>query len=269
MDRSFKSEEERKREEEIKRRVRYNSTHRHVYNPVNVSTVHDWVSILALSCLRYVRMRAEFDGHPQKSTIWMNLTIMVKERHINTLEGFIEFMDGECPTIEELAKDRGYGNALKRYLITDVKCYKSPNERGTGYASAVTSLGYVCDNVSRWFCISEFLGEPEYYVTEEDLFDVLSKGSPKEVGMLNLQPLEIFDGIALGDYHATLDNVERNPGNAAGNLLAYAIALTICRREDEGHFISLGLSKYSDEIPIFGSDSEEDDYFGDSDEGVA
>ena len=176
MDISFKSEEERKKDEEINRRIRHNRTHRFVYNPVNISTVHEWVGTLAMSCEKYVRMRAEFDGHPSKNVIWANLTVMVKERHINTLEGFLEFMEGENPTIDALAVDHGYDSAgfVKRYLILDAECSKSPNGYGSGYAWSVASVMYVSNGTRRWLTIREFLGEPAYYVTEDPVMDALA-----------------------------------------------------------------------------------------------
>ena len=267
MEISFKSEDERKKEEEINRRIRHNRTHRFVYNPVNISTIHEWMGTLAMSCEKYVRMRAEFDGHPHKNTIWVNLTVMAKERHINTLEGFLEFMEGECPSIEVLATDRGYDSEgfLKRYLVIDAECRKSPNEYGDGYAWAVASVMYVSNGTRRWLTIREFLGEPAYYVTENPVMDALADADSKELDMLNLQPLKDFDGIALGDYRKTLEDVEGKPENAAGSLVAYAIALTRCRKEDEGYFISLGKNRCSDKIPIFGAEPEDDDGFGSDD----
>ena len=67
---------------------------------------------------------------------------MAKVRHINTLEGFLEFMEGECPSIEVLAMDRGYDSEgrLVFTFLHPVKLVPADNEYGVSLKNAVILL---------------------------------------------------------------------------------------------------------------------------------
>lgn len=143
-----------------------------------------------------------------------------------------------------------------RYFIECVKCGISEGGMACGHVEDTinTTVRFTKDGVTRWLTNSEITGTPNFYLTEEDIFEKLvSQDFDDEVfaEMMERCFIDEFEGINLKDDYVELeDELADKSEFPAADLITYIIDVTRCSMEELDAFIAAGTNKYADEIVV-------------------
>ena len=153
---------------------------------------------------------------------------------------------------------------MGRLLINDVKVGVSEGGIACGPVDGAVNVSVQIreDDRTYWLSNSEFEGIPNFYFSEDDIFDKLQSPDDDAVEELNDAFIDEFEGIALGEYKEIFDSVKTNEENPAAALIKYIILLTRCSTEDVDEKVALAKGKYVDELDI--KDIEYEDLFDES-----
>ena len=142
---------------------------------------------------------------------------------------------------------------IKRVFVDCVKCDVAYVGPGVGIVN--TAIKFTVDGVSKWLTLSECEGCPQFYLTDDSIFEKLMEqdfDDEEFSEFLNSEYIEEFEGIKLGDYEEIEEAIEEAENTTAATLIDYIIAVTRCDMDDLEAFIEAGNGKYVDEIMIPG-----------------
>lgn len=156
---------------------------------------------------------------------------------------------------------------MSRYLIEEVKC--GGNDGGTacgpvGDVICVSVKYKKDDEPCRYLELDDVDGIPNFYLSNEDLFDFHMNfdayEDEKEVKRFVKDYIEDFDGVNLsGDYTDLFNQLYgEQMNNPVTPLLKYVILAARCSDYDIEKIIELATGKYADEIDIPQGDVEQD-----------
>jgi hypothetical protein len=150
---------------------------------------------------------------------------------------------------------------MKRYFIEEAKCGVSEGGMACGpmSGSVVAAVKYKeNENESKWIYLVEVDGITNYFLTDEDVFDMLIKEDDETIERMNECAIREFDGVSLGEGDYDFYSLQENEGNPAVPLIRYIIALVRCEMEEIDALVALANGKYIDELEIPLSDLEEE-----------
>ena len=151
---------------------------------------------------------------------------------------------------------------MKRYFIEEIKCGESEGGVACGPVSGSfnVSIKYSVDGVSKWLSNADVGGIPNFFLTEEDVFQKLCDDDMSEEfnNYMNAHYAGDFEGLDLGEYWDVYNSFSENPDNPAVPLVRLLVTLSRCHREEEAELIELATGKYIDEIDVPMSEDEED-----------
>ena len=143
-----------------------------------------------------------------------------------------------------------------RVFVECVKCGVADSGPGVGAVNA--TVKFTKDGVTKWLTNSEVTGIPNFYLTDEDIYDRLMEqdfANDDFMAMLEASSIDTFEGIKLsGDYDEIEEAMDEADNEAAAALLEYIIEITRCSMDDLDDFIKAGTGKYADEIVIPGGE---------------
>lgn len=159
---------------------------------------------------------------------------------------------------------------MKRYFFEDVKCGVSAGGFACGPVDgSVNASLKINDGESvKWLTLSELMGIPDAFLTEDDVYEKLINNdfSDEFTDYMNAHHIDSYNGIAFEEgYYETFSNIEENPENPANPVVRYLVSLIRCSMEETEMMIELGKGKYADEIDVPMSDVEEE-YMEDKEE---
>ena len=139
---------------------------------------------------------------------------------------------------------------MSRYYIKDVNC--DVLSGGPDPGIVCTSVKYSNGSVSKWLTNVEVDGLPNFYLTEDDIFDMIMADDDDEAfqDYKDEHFIEEFDGIKLGEYEDIVDFLMENEGNPAAALIKYVIAVTRSDMEITEELILSGVGKNADTLDI-------------------
>lgn len=129
----------------------------------------------------------------------------------------------------------------------------------------VASVQYEEDGALSWLSCVEVEGFPNFYLSEDDIFDRLA-AEGDEAFLRRLEDelaISEFEGVPLGEYDDILDAMAKGPEKPGARLIRYLIALI---RLDMGE--SLALAGLADGRPVEEADIPETDLDEDQRERV-
>lgn len=152
---------------------------------------------------------------------------------------------------------------MSRIYIAECKCGVSKGGFACGpvEGSVNAAVKFTVDGVSKWLTNSEFTGIPNFYLTDESVFErFMDDDLTDEFGeYLDPHYLKEFEGIFLaGEYDMIVKSLEENENNPASALIRFVIALTRCDNEEIESLIRMGTGHYVEELDIPLSDVEEE-----------
>ena len=149
---------------------------------------------------------------------------------------------------------------MKRYFIEEAKCGVSEGGMACGPVGGAVNaaIKFSADGVTKWLSNSEVDGIPNFFLTDEDVFEKLCADelSQEFVDYMNEHFASEFDGLDLGEYEDVFNSLTENPENPAVPLVRYLVSLTRCSLEDEESLIKLATGKYIDEVEVPLSEEE-------------
>ncbi len=149
---------------------------------------------------------------------------------------------------------------MGKYFVNDVKCGVSGGGIACGPVEGAinVSINITENNRTFWLTNSELAGIPNFYITDDDIFDRLMTDLDDDfVEYLSGKNITEFEGISLGEYDEIFESINDNSNNPATSLIRYIILLTRCSMEESDNIISLSKGKYIDTIVLPESDLEE------------
>ena len=148
---------------------------------------------------------------------------------------------------------------MKRYYIEDVKC--DVLSGGPDPGIVCTSVKYTDGSSSKWLTNVEVDGLPNFYLTDDDIFDkVMGDDDDEEFQKYRDEHfIEEFDGIELGEYEDIVDSLMENEEDPAASLIKFVIAVTRSDMESTQELIQTGKGKNAEEIEIYIGDLDLDD----------
>ena len=156
---------------------------------------------------------------------------------------------------------------MSRYLIEQIKYGVNDGGDACGPVGGVicVSVKYKKDDgPSRYLELDDVDGIPNFYLSDEDLFDFHvnfnSYDDEDEVKRFVKSYIETLDGVAFsGDYNELFEQFYGNQKtNPITQLLKYIILVARCSNYDMESIIELAIDKYADEIDIPQGDVEQD-----------
>lgn len=153
---------------------------------------------------------------------------------------------------------------MKRYYILDVKTGMAEGGMACGPVPGTifSAVKYSDGRELKWLYLAEAMGFPNFYLTDEDVFDQLEEEDIEDTDFtefLNDHFLETFEGISVSiDYDEVLASYKHDSDNPAVPLIRYMIALCRCPEENLEALKKAGKGHYVDEIDIPKTDLEED-----------
>ena len=143
---------------------------------------------------------------------------------------------------------------MGKYFVNEVKYGISEGGVACGPVEGTinVSLNVKTDEKSFWITNSELTGIPNFYLTDDDIFDKLIKSDISDdfIEFINDKFIDNFEGISLGDYDNILSSIKENVENPAGALIRYIILLTRCPEENINDIISIAKGNFIDDIDI-------------------
>ena len=123
----------------------------------------------------------------------------------------------------------------KRYFIECAKCGVQGQEEGSWMeAAVVTAVKYRVDEQEKWLVNLEVTGIPNFYIFNDDLFDVIIKNDPEDEEMLikvyEKSAIDEFDGVRLGDYDEIEESLSESSGHGGDELIRYIVSLSCCKK---------------------------------------
>lgn len=148
---------------------------------------------------------------------------------------------------------------MKRYYIEDVKC--DVLSGGPDPGIVCTSVKYKNGSTSKWLTNVEVDGLPNFYLTDDDIFDkVMADDGDEDFQKYRDEHfIEEFDGIELGEYEDIVDSIMENEEDPAASLIKFVIAVTRSDMESTQELIQTGKGKNAEEIEIYIGDLDLDD----------
>ena len=151
-----------------------------------------------------------------------------------------------------------------RFFVEGVKCGVANGAVSGPVEGAVnTTVKYTKDGITKWLTNSEVTGIPNFYLTDDDIFDKLM-GQDFEneefMALLESSHIDEFEGIKLGEYEEIEEAIDEAENISAAALIDYTIDVTRCSMDVLDDFIKAGTGKYAEEIVIPGG--ERIDFFG-------
>ena len=119
----------------------------------------------------------------------------------------------------------------------------------------ITSIAYEQEGETRWLTNLEYNGRPNFYLTEEDIYDqCFSLEEPYDA--LKEHRIQDFDGFPLTeDYEGLLPSLEKlSEKQSAGWLILYLVLLTRSDFESLEELIEMSLGKDIAELDFTGID---------------
>ena len=103
---------------------------------------------------------------------------------------------------------------MSRVFVECVKCGVADGGMACGPVEGAvnTSVKFTKDGVTKWLTNSEFTGIPNFYLTDEDIFDRLMEqdfDDQEFTDLLEASYIEEFEGIALGEYDELEEAIEK------------------------------------------------------------
>ena len=147
---------------------------------------------------------------------------------------------------------------MRRYFIEEVKCDVFSGGPDPGVVCA--TVKYSNGNTTKWITNVEVDGFPNFYLTDEDIFDRIRDINDEEFQeSLDKYYINDFDGIELGEYEDIVASLIKNEKNPAVSLIKYVIAVTRGDFEITEELITTGKGKNADELKIEMSDLDLDE----------
>ncbi|SEG36520.1 hypothetical protein SAMN04487934_11817 [Eubacterium ruminantium] len=149
---------------------------------------------------------------------------------------------------------------MGKYFVNDIKCGISNGGIACGPIEGAinVSIKITEDNRTFWLTNSEYTGIPNFYITDDDIFDKLMNDIDNDfIEYLSDKNITEFEGISLGDYDEIFESIKNNSNNPASFLIRYIILLTRSSTDNSDKIISLSKGKYIDTIDFPESDLEE------------
>lgn len=151
---------------------------------------------------------------------------------------------------------------MGRYMVNDVKCGVADGGVACGPVSGAVNVSVNISDGEKnyWISSAEFEGIPNFYITDDDIFDGLMNPFENDefIEFMNESFVDEFEGISLGEYQDIFESIKENSGNPAVALIRYMILLTRCSMEELDAFLNMAKGKYIDDLEIPASDVEED-----------
>ena len=148
---------------------------------------------------------------------------------------------------------------MSRYYIEDVKC--NILSGGPDPGIVCTSVKYSDGKAAKWLTNVEVDGLPNFYLTDDDLFDrIMADDDDEEFDEYrDAHFIEEFDGIGLGEYEEIVDALTEKEEAPAASLIKYVIAVTRSDMERTQELIRTGKGKNADELKITMEDLDLDE----------
>ncbi len=144
---------------------------------------------------------------------------------------------------------------MGKYFIEEVKCGCSNGGMACGPVSGTVNvaLKFTKDGVTKWLTNSEYGGIPNFYLTDESIFEKLIEDDLDDdfVDFMSRSFIDEFDGIKLGEYDEIEESLNENQENPAVDLIEYIVELTRCDDEDVDAYIEAATGKYANEVNVF------------------
>ena len=139
---------------------------------------------------------------------------------------------------------------MSRYYIEDVKC--DVLSGGPDPGIVCTSVKYSDGKAAKWLTNVEVDGLPNFYLTDDDIFDRIMANDDDEKfdEYRDAHFIEEFDGIELGEYEDIVDALLEKEETPAASLIKYVIAVTRSDMERTQELIRTGKGKNADELKI-------------------
>ncbi len=162
------------------------------------------------------------------------------EELIKMAEG--KYIDEIDVPISELEDDYW---ADKGYRIDRVKCELMNNGIGCGPGSdlVVAAVQYTRGFETKWLTNVEAAGVPNFYLSDEDIFDKIGDEEATEKYYINK-----FENIALGDYRDIDESIENNIRDCSNDLIKFVVLITRCNDKKMKKLIKAAEGEYLDEI---------------------
>ena len=149
---------------------------------------------------------------------------------------------------------------MGKYFVDEVKCGLEEGGMACGPmdVNVIASVKVTDGSKVFWLTNVEVTGIPNFYISEEDIFDRLVDVCEDDdfVEYLDQCVINSFEGIQLGEYGDIFESIKQNEGNPAVSLIRYIILLTRCSMEEEDGVKVLAKRKFVDELEIPASDVE-------------
>ena len=153
---------------------------------------------------------------------------------------------------------------MKRYFIENAKCGFTDGGFACGPVdgNVVVTVQFKEDKKTQYLSVVEVSGIPNYYLSDEDIFDDLVKEDFDDTefqAVMDASYITDFNGIEFGcEYSDIFESISEDINNPIVPLLRYVIALLRCPMEDVESLVKMASGKYADEIEIPTSDIEEE-----------
>lgn len=151
---------------------------------------------------------------------------------------------------------------MGKYFIEECKCGVSHGGIACGpvEGSVNAAVRFTVGEETKWLTNSEFTGIPNFYITEESVFERFMGNDISEefADYLKDKYVSEFDNIHLaGEYDEIITSLKENEENPSAALIRFVIALTRCDHDEVAELISKGTGHFVEEIDIPVSDVEE------------
>ena len=141
---------------------------------------------------------------------------------------------------------------MKRYFIEEIKCGESEGGVACGPVSGSfnVSIRYSVDGESMWLSNADVGGIPNFFLTDEDVFQKLCDDDMSEEfnDYMNAHYAGDFEGLDLGEYWDVFNSFSENPENPAVPLVRLLVTLSRCHREKEAELIREELRKLTESV---------------------
>lgn len=147
-----------------------------------------------------------------------------------------------------------------KYLIKDIKF--GTTEDGVACepieGNIVVTIEFQDDISTNWLSMVEIFGIPEFYYSDEDIFEELLKESDDFIEKTEHLIIKEFNGIQLGEYEDIIKNLRKPFDENDKSLIKLIIAVMRLDYEDTNKLIEDSIGKYSIDINIPNTDLDED-----------
>ena len=122
----------------------------------------------------------------------------------------------------------------------------------------VATIEYQEDNKVSWLSLVEVFGMPEFYYSDENIFEELLKESEDFIDKADNLIIKEFNDIKLDEYENIIEELKKSVNEDDKSLIKLLIAVVRLDYENTNKLINAAIGKYTTEINIPKTDLEDD-----------